>query len=132
MIALKIVSKNDHLLLDLLKNQLPAPVVEGSSDAEITIITWGSTKAPVLQAIRKLSQRGIKVNVCQILYLSPFHSEEIAEIIKDAKRTVVIECNKTSQLSGIIKENTGLDVDYKILKYDGRPFYPEEIVEKVS
>jgi 2-oxoglutarate ferredoxin oxidoreductase subunit alpha len=38
-----------------------------------------------------------------------------------------VENNKTGQLAGVIKENTGLDVDYKILKYDGRPFAPEDL-----
>ena len=43
----------------------------------------------------------------------------------------VIENNKTGQLEGLIREWTGLSIDYHLRKYDGRPFYPEEIVVKV-
>ena len=114
--------------LDALKKELQPPQFYGEEDAEITIIAWGSTKGPILQAMRKLSQKGLKTNFCQVVYLSPFPDKDVASVIRNAKRTVVIENNKTSQLSGIIKEHTGLDVNYKILKYDGRPFYPEEIV----
>ncbi|MBI2580091.1 MAG: 2-oxoacid:acceptor oxidoreductase subunit alpha [Candidatus Aenigmarchaeota archaeon] len=115
-----------------LKNELPPPQFFGDKDAGTTIISWGSTKGPILQAMRKLSQKGMKTNFCQIVYISPFPKEDIAKVIRNSRRTVVIEGNKTSQLSGIIKEHTGLDVDYKILKYDGRPFFSEEIVHGIK
>ncbi|MDI6721455.1 MAG: 2-oxoacid:acceptor oxidoreductase subunit alpha [Candidatus Aenigmarchaeota archaeon] len=121
-----------HRKFENLKKELPLPALRGDDDADITIISWGSTKGPVLQAMKKLSQKGIKTNFCHIVYLSPFPEESIAEIIMGSKHIVVIENNKTSQLSGIIKELTEVDVDYKILKYDGRPFYPEEIVRGIK
>ena len=56
----------------------------------------------------------------------------VSEIIKNAKKTLVIEGNKTGQFEALIREKTGLSVDHNFRKYDGRPFYPEEIVEKVK
>jgi 2-oxoglutarate ferredoxin oxidoreductase subunit alpha len=52
--------------------------------------------------------------------------------LEEAKKRILIENNKTAQLGSVIKEETGVDVDYKILKYDGRPFLPEEIAAKVE
>ena len=40
--------------------------------------------------------------------------------------------NKTGQFEGLIREETGLSASDHLRKYDGRPFYPEEIVEKVK
>jgi len=64
--------------------------------------------------------------------MSPFHDKAIANVINNANATVVIENNKTGQLTGLIKEKTGLDVDHKILKYDGRPFSPQDICAGVK
>jgi pyruvate/2-oxoacid:ferredoxin oxidoreductase alpha subunit len=35
-------------------------------------------------------------------------------------------------MAGLIKEKTGIVIDENFLKYDGRPFYPEEIVKKIK
>jgi len=41
---------------------------------------------------------------------------------------VVVEGNSMNQLAKLIRQETGIDVYHKRTKYDGRPFYPEEIV----
>jgi len=115
-----------------LKKELPPPKLEGTEDAEITIISWGSTKGCVKEAQRLLENDGIKTNHLHVVFISPLHDKEIGEVIKKAKKTVIVEGNKTAQLAGLIKEHTGLDVDHKILKYDGRPFFPEEIYEEIK
>ncbi len=101
----------------------------GGSD--LTILGWGSTKGPILEAMKMLEKDGISVNYIQVVFISPFPSKKITELMKKT-RTVVVENNKTSQLSGLIKENTGLDTDHKILKYDGRPFSPEDICNGIK
>jgi pyruvate/2-oxoacid:ferredoxin oxidoreductase alpha subunit len=34
-------------------------------------------------------------------------------------------------MHGYIREKTGIDIQHKILKYDGRPFFPEEVAGAV-
>ena len=118
--------------LDTAKLELAEPEIIGDSNADVTIIGWGSTKGPILDAIKLLKEKGINMNYLQIKYLVPLHIEKITEIMEEAKLTVCIEGNKTGQLAGIIKEQNGLDVHYKILKYDGRPFSPEDIANTVE
>jgi 2-oxoglutarate ferredoxin oxidoreductase subunit alpha len=113
--------------LDLAAAELPQPQLVGPEDAELTVISWGSPHGPILEAMRALAEQGVKLNYLQVIFLSPFPAKTIAEIIKKSKKTVVVESNKTSQLSGLIKELTGLDADYKVVKYDGRPFNPEDL-----
>ena len=43
-----------------------------------------------------------------------------------------MECNFTSQLGQLIKVQTGLDIEDKVLKYDGRPFFVEEVKEIIE
>jgi len=51
--------------------------------------------------------------------------------LKSAKKTVVVENNKTSQLSSLMSEHLLMTVDHKILKYDGRPFNPGELSRRI-
>jgi 2-oxoglutarate ferredoxin oxidoreductase subunit alpha len=118
--------------MDALAKELKTPELVGPQDANITIIAAGSTKGPIKEAMILLEKEGIKVNFLQIVYLNPFPSEKVAKVIGSAKKTAVIENNFSGQLADIIKEKTGKDMDKRILKYDGRPFYPEEICASIK
>lgn len=118
--------------LETLAKELKQPELVGPLDAEVTIIAAGSTKGPIKEAMITLEKEGVKTNYLQIVYLNPFPSEKVSKVIDSAKKTVVVENNFTGQLADIIKEKTGKSVDKKILKYDGRPFYPEEIHQAIK
>lgn len=118
--------------LDTLSRELMHPDIFGPKDAEVTIIAAGSTKGPIKEAMIALEKEGVKANYLQILYLSPFPIEKVADAIDSANKTVVVENNFTGQLADIIREKTGRNVTRRILKYDGRPFYPEEIQSAIK
>lgn len=103
----------------------------GSEEAETTIISWGSPKGPIREAMKILEERGKEINYLQIIYLNPFPTAEVKKIMKSAKKTIVIENNKTSQLSSLIREHLLTKVDHQILKYDGRPFNPGELSHRI-
>ncbi|MBU5678534.1 MAG: 2-oxoacid:acceptor oxidoreductase subunit alpha [Candidatus Aenigmatarchaeota archaeon] len=91
------------------------------------ILSWGSTKGAIIDALRHLDD----YKFIQISYLSPFPID-VKKEIKEAKSLIVIENNATSCLSRVIAENTGIIVDNKILKYDGRPFTPRKIIDELK
>jgi len=64
--------------------------------------------------------------------MNPFPADAVKTILEKAKKVVNIEYNYTGQLAGLIREKTGIEITDKLLKYDGRIFYPEEIVEKIE
>jgi 2-oxoglutarate ferredoxin oxidoreductase subunit alpha len=104
----------------------------GTEDAGVTIIAWGSTKGPIREAMKLLKQEDIDVNYLQVVYLQPFPTRKIEDVMNTAKKTVVVEHNVTSQLSGLIRQNILKDVDHKILKYDGRPWNPGNLAQKIK
>ncbi|MCW4002236.1 MAG: 2-oxoacid:acceptor oxidoreductase subunit alpha [Candidatus Bathyarchaeota archaeon] len=104
----------------------------GPEDVEATILGWGSTKGPIREAIKLLGKEGVKVNYLQIVYLTPFPVDNVQKILKSAKKTIVVENNKTSQLTSLIREHLLTTVDHKILKYDGRPFNPEALSQRIK
>ena len=104
----------------------------GSREAELTILGWGSTKGPIRESMKLLSSEDLKVNYLQIIYLNPFPAAKVQAILRPARRTVVVENNKTSQLSSLVREHCLITLDHKILKYDGRPFNPGELSRKIK
>jgi 2-oxoglutarate ferredoxin oxidoreductase subunit alpha len=124
--AAKRLKKYDAIQTDMLP-----PSVFGDGDAEVTFVTWGSTTGPVLEAMTMLEQKGKKARVIQYKWLYPFPAEESIKLLSLNAKTIVVEQNATGQLAGLIREYTGIEIKEKILKYNGRPFYPEEIVANV-
>ena len=103
----------------------------GSSKADITFVSFGSTKQAVLAAVKNLSQSGLDVNFLHFFRPWPF-PREAKEVLQRAKKIVDVENNSTGQLAKLIKMETGIEVDQKILKDDGRPFFEGEIKEKLK
>ncbi len=122
--------------LDLAAREIPADRklrLYGPADADVTIVGWGSTKGSILDALAELDGRnGLSWNYLQIRLLRPFPTEEVAAILRRAKRTILVENNYTCQLGNLIREATGISVDHEIPKYDGRPFSQEELVEALG
>ena len=104
----------------------------GPEDALATLVSWGSTKGPIREAMKLLAAEGITMNFLQILYLHPFPKVKVENILSRTKKTIVVENNKTSQLSSLIRERLLRKMDHKILKYDGRPFNPAFLAAKVK
>lgn len=112
---------------------IPLPKIHGPKDADVTLVSWGSTKGAILEAMKYLNQNhGLKVNFLQMLYIYPFHSDFVKKILDNAKQVICIEENKTGQLAGVIREHTGFEIKDKILKYNGRAFFPGEIYDEVK
>jgi len=64
----------------------------------------------------------------QITYIWPLKEIVISDFIKSKNIIATIECNYRGQLRTLIKQSTGLDIKDKLQKYNGRPFYIEEVV----
>ncbi len=112
--------------------QLPPPRLEGPADADVTLIGWGSTWGVIHEAVDKLAEIGISANHLHTRYLLPFHSQEVSEILKVCRRTFVVEGNYSGQFARHLRAETGFSVDDLILRYDGEPFEPGDIVERVK
>ncbi len=106
---------------------MPAPKLYGPENSDVTIVSWGSNKGSIMQAMKEFPN----VNFLHLTWMNPFPSGAVKQILSGAKHIVDIECNYTAQLAGLIREKTGIEIEDKFLKYDGRPFFVEEISEKL-
>lgn len=122
------MSKRMQKLETCAEKDMPKPHIFGPADADLTIVSWGSNKGPILQAMQKFSN----VNYMHITWMNPFPSDFIKETLTNAKNVLHIEANYTGQLAGLIREKTGIEIKNKYLKNDGRPFFIEELEEQIS
>ena len=99
---------------------------------DYTIISWGSTKGPIIDAQSMLKKEGIDIGFIQIKLLHPFPTEHVQSLLKGAKVLIDIEANHSGQLGKIFKQNISRDIDYHILKYTGRGMTSTEIYDSLK
>ena len=115
--------------LNLISDDIIEPKLIGNPDYSILLISWGSTFYIVKEAFERLGRNDIAL--LHFNQVFPLH-RDVAAYLRKAKKTVIIENNATSQFGKIIKLHTGIDVENKILKYNGLPFFVDELEERLN
>lgn len=102
-------------------------------EADILIIGFGSTKGPIEEIRPLLDEAGIKTNHAHIRLIHPFPTMELQPLVDRAKKVIVVENNATGQLANVIKMNMAIHSKLiNLTKYDGTPFLPNELLNKVK
>jgi 2-oxoglutarate ferredoxin oxidoreductase subunit alpha len=101
----------------------------GKQDSEIVVVSWGSPKGAILEAMKTLENEGYELAFLQVRIPHPLPKERMAELLRQSKTKIAIEMNYSGQLGSLITEKTGIMMDYYILKYNGRPMTTTEIYE---
>jgi 2-oxoglutarate ferredoxin oxidoreductase subunit alpha len=127
-----------------LKSVLPAPLltmagqsvnavdwIDRGDKIELLGIGWGSTGDVFQDVMCSDELRGRKIAYLHYTYLWPLRTQELQKLAKRSKRVVLVEQNYQGQLGMLIRMECGLDIPDKILKYDGRPFFYNELLSKV-
>ena len=127
----KQVQKRAKKLESAMKDMDP-PEKIGPKDAEITLVGWGSTKLAAVDALPLLEEKGVKANYVHFTHLYPLDEDAVKKVLEGSKKLVMLENNYSAQFAGILKQYTGVDMDFHLLRYDGRSFFPEDIVEHIT
>ncbi len=119
--------------LDLILKEIPDDEqVKSFGVEEYTIVSWGSAKGPILDALDMLKKEGISIGFIQLKLLHPFPGDYVNSLLKDAKTIIDIEANYSGQLGKLFKQNTGREIDYFILKYSGRAMTCTEVYDSLK
>lgn len=100
--------------------------------ADATLVSWGSTKGAILDAIRMLEKEGLGVEFLQIRLVSPFPTDSVREKLSKAKLVIDIEQNYSGQMADVIAEKTIFDIKNRVVKFNGRPMSQDEIYQSVK
>ncbi len=114
-----------------LRREIMKPEFHGAKGAALTLVGWGSTGPAVREAAALMIESGTATNTLHLGQVWPFPTDAVVAAMNLSQKTVVVEGNATGQLAGLIRRETGHEVDAVIHKYDGRPFSPDEIVARL-
>jgi 2-oxoglutarate/2-oxoacid ferredoxin oxidoreductase subunit alpha len=116
--------------LDLIDREVPTELkfnFFGDKDSENVVVSWGSPKGAIIEALNQLKDEGYRLGFLQVRMIHPFPSAQITPMLTGKKRLIDVEDNATAQLGGVITEHTTIKPTHYILKYTGRPMMTTEV-----
>jgi len=124
----KRMKKMDGLLAELAAPEVWGP---GPEEADLLIVSWGSSRDVIREALTQMETEGVKGASLNIKYILPFHAKEVGEILnkyKDAGCKILgIEANYTGQMMRYIRGETGFHIKDQYLRYEGEYIIPREV-----
>ncbi len=127
-IRIRMVDKRLKKGKSLGSDNLP-PEFTGPKSYRNLVVCWGSTYNIAAEAVRNLGSDDVGLLHFKQVYPLP---DETIDYLSKAKKTIIVENNATSQFAKLIKLQTGIDIEDKILKYDGLSFCVEELTKKLK
>ncbi|MDD3474861.1 MAG: 2-oxoacid:acceptor oxidoreductase subunit alpha [Candidatus Dojkabacteria bacterium] len=126
----EVIEMSDKRLrkLKTLKDNLPEPVYYGNENTETVLVSYGSTG----NTIRDLITDQTNIGYLHYSYIYPLKFEKLTQLKEAGKQIISIENNQTGELSKLIKQESGISIDQKLLKYDGRPLFIEDILDFIN
>jgi len=118
--------------LEGLRREINPPEIYPAGEAELVLMGWGSTRGVIKEAVDKLNQNGTVAQMIHYSELFPFNPQHVAAADLRKADIIAVENNYSGQFADFFSKATGLSVDQKILKYDGRPFTSREIVDQIK
>ena len=115
--------------LDLALKEIPADEQYhyfGDDKPDLLVVSWGSTKGAILEAVDGLRKEGKKIGFLQMRLILPFPAEKVREFAGRAGKIAVMEMNYVGQLADVIAEYTGIMAEFRVVKYNGRPITVDE------
>jgi 2-oxoglutarate/2-oxoacid ferredoxin oxidoreductase subunit alpha len=105
------------------------PELVGNSGYKTLAIGWGSTYGAIKEALSNIKDD--KISFLYFKQLYPLHPTT-EQYLKKAEKTIIFENNAQGQFSELIKSKTGVEIEKKVLKYNGMPFSVEEIEHNIK
>ncbi len=106
-----------------LKKQVAAPEEIDVKDAEIVLVSWGSSRGAVLEAKSHLEKEGAKAGMIHFTELWPLPSYRFEK----GKRYFTVEGNATGQLARLLRSEYDVAFEGHVGRIDGLPLSAEYI-----
>ena len=124
------MTKKRAAKLPAMIKEMEAPFLVNPT-APVFLVGWGSTRGNILEAVDRLGAQGIEIGAAVFKDLWPMDRKMIREML-DGKKLIMVEQNESGQLGRLLSQEAGIASFDTIFKYDGRPFFPDYIVQKAK
>jgi 2-oxoglutarate ferredoxin oxidoreductase subunit alpha len=118
--------------LTALAKELGGITTAGPDDAPLTLACWGSSLGPVAEAVARLNAGKTPARLVHFSELWPFPAGAVTAALRSPKKLVMVEMNATGQFNRLLRQETGINADHLVLKYDGAPLTPEFILRALA
>jgi len=118
--------------LEGLRGEIGPPEIYPAGRAELILLGWGSTHGVIKEAVDLLNHNGLTAQMIHYSELFPFNPQHVVTAELAKSKIIAVENNFSGQFTDFFSHSTGLSIDQKILKYDGRPFTSREIVDRIK
>lgn len=115
--------------VDRIAHDIPPLEVFGESDADVLLLSWGSTYGAVRAATIEVQDTGASVAHAHLRYLSPFPAN-LEEVLGNHKRVLVPELNM-GQLAAVLRGKFLVNAQ-SVAKIQGQPFKVSELVDRIT
>lgn len=128
---IKQVDKRARKWKNYLEKEFTPPIIIGDSEkAEVVLLGWGSTVGVAKEAVKQARGR---VAYIHFSHIYPLHKTKIKELLlPHLDKLVLIENNSTAQFGQLLQMETGVSINRKLLRYDGRAITVEQIMQLVG
>lgn len=130
LIRTKMVEKRFYKKMAGLSKEIEKPSAYNLKGAKVILIGFGSTYG-VMREVCEVSKNR-KIGFVHLSQVWPFPGKDILRLLKNAKKTITVENNAAGQLARLIRRETGIKIDKSILKFDGRPFNLDFLLERIK
>jgi 2-oxoglutarate ferredoxin oxidoreductase subunit alpha len=103
-----------------------------TEDAEIGIISYGSSSRSAKTALKMARDAGIKVGMIRLQTIWPFPVKRLNEFGKQVSKLIVPELNLGQIAHEVEHAVQSFDKVVKVNKINGEPIHPNEIFEKLK
>jgi 2-oxoglutarate ferredoxin oxidoreductase subunit alpha len=121
--------RKESVLLDA----IPEPEIYGGADYDLIVVGFGSVRMVMEDVVDYFRARGIKLSYLHFTYLFPLKIEVLTEVYQSGAKLLSVEGNRNGQFGSALEDKMRNKIfSDKFLKYDGRPFYFDEVKEFIE
>lgn len=117
--------------MQILLEELPEPELVGPQESILTFVSWGSVRNTISDVVELWNKAHPEksINLLHYEYIYPVKTSKLLDLIASAQPLVLLENNAFGQLGALLTAHTRYNFSDKLLKFDGRPFFVEDVLE---
>ena len=129
-LRVKMVEKRFYKKMAGLVQEIEKPTVFNLEKADTVLLGFGSTYGVMQEACETFADGSLGfVHLAQVW---PFPVTELSLLLKGKKNIISVENNAAGQLGKLLMREAGIKVSCSVLRYDGRPFDLEYLLERIK
>jgi len=116
---------------EILAAEAVLPRREGDADADLLLVSWGSTGGAVAEAVSRLRAAGTRAASLHFAQPWPLVPEAFLPALRAAGSVVFVEGNAGGQFERLVRRETGFAAAAAVRRYDGLPVTAEYILARL-